>query len=283
MIVVKKIAELRKLVKAEKKDGKIIGFVPTMGYLHDGHKSLMIEAKDNCDIVVVSIFVNPTQFGEGEDLESYPRDLDRDREICRGAGVDIIFSPEVDDMYDGNYSTYVECHGGITKTLCGAYRDGHFRGVTSVVAKLFNIVSPDKAYFGQKDAQQVAVIEKMVRELNFDIEVVPCPIVREEDGLALSSRNTYLTEDERQEALVLSQSLKKAKELIEFGEKSAKIVVEEMMKIIDKAKSSEIDYIQIVDAKTLVDLDEINGEILIAMAVKIGKPRLIDNMRMVVK
>ena len=204
MITVKTVKELRRLIKAQKSMGHQIGFVPTMGYLHEGHYSLMKAAKVQSDYVVVSIFVNPTQFGPNEDLSAYPRDLERDLMGCEAEGVDLVFAPEVIEMYPEGYSTTVECEGNITKVLCGASRPSHFKGVTSVVAKLFNMVAPDVAYFGQKDAQQVAVIEKMVRELNFDVEIVACPIVREIDGLAMSSRNVYLSKAQRQEALVLS-------------------------------------------------------------------------------
>ena len=274
---------VRSIVKEARRANKTVGLVPTMGFLHEGHLSLMKRAKKENDIVIVSIFVNPTQFGPSEDLASYPRDLERDMALCQSVGVDVIFNPSVEEMYPEGYSTYVNCEGNVTETLCGASRAGHFKGVTSVVSKLFNIVSPDRAYFGQKDAQQVAVIEKMVRDLNIDVQIIPCEIVREPDGLALSSRNTYLTEEERQEALVLSQALTLAKEAIRSGERSASVIIEKMRQHVLTAPTAEIDYIQAVSAKTLEDLELLKGDVLIAMAVKIGKPRLIDNIRILVE
>lgn len=279
MIVVKTINEVRQLVKEARSKGMTIGFVPTMGFLHEGHLSLMREAKSQSDYVVVSIFVNPTQFGPNEDLATYPRDLARDQMLCDAVGVDLIFAPEVDEMYPSGHSTIVDCEGPITKQLCGASRPTHFKGVTSVVAKLFNIVAPDKAFFGQKDAQQVAVIEKMVRELNFNLEIVSCPIVREEDGLAMSSRNTYLNEDARKQALVLSRALSTAKDKIDAGTIKTSELITLMKETIAQSPLAEIDYVQVVDAKTLLAIDELNDDTLIALAVKFGKTRLIDNMR----
>ncbi len=279
MQILNTVAETRTAIESQRKMGKSIGFVPTMGFLHDGHLSLMEAAKDQTDFVVVSIFVNPTQFGPNEDLASYPRDLERDVELCKSVGVDLIFAPSVSEMYPDGYSTYVDCEGDITKRLCGATRPTHFKGVTSVVSKLFNIVMPDKAFFGQKDAQQVAVIEKMVRDLNYNLEIVPCPIVRESDGLAMSSRNAYLNDDQRKEALVLSKALKRAKDLIEAGERSTEMLIGEMIKIIEVSPSAVIDYVSIVDAKTLDAIETINDDFLVALAVKIGKTRLIDNFR----
>lgn len=279
MQILNTVAETRTAIESQRKMGKSIGFVPTMGFLHDGHLSLMEAAKDQTDFVVVSIFVNPTQFGPNEDLASYPRDLERDVELCKSVGVDLIFAPSVSEMYPDGYSTYVDCEGDITKRLCGATRPTHFKGVTSVVSKLFNIVMPDKAFFGQKDAQQVAVIEKMVRDLNYNLEIVPCPIVRESDGLAMSSRNAYLNDDQRKEALVLSKALKRAKALIEAGERSTETLIGEMIKIIEVSPSAVIDYVSIVDAKTLDAIETINDDFLVALAVKIGKTRLIDNFR----
>lgn len=279
MQIVHTITDVRTVIKSQRSKGKSIGFVPTMGYLHDGHLSLMREAKKKTDFVVVSIFVNPTQFGPNEDLASYPRDLERDASLCRSAEVDLIFAPSVEEMYPEGYSTFVECEGEITKRLCGATRPTHFKGVTSVVSKLFNIVMPDKAFFGQKDAQQVAVIEKMVRDLNYDLEIVPCPIVREADGLAMSSRNTYLSESERKEALVLSQALMLARTQINAGERSAEVLIRKMKDKIEESPSATIDYISIVDAGTLDPLETLNDDFLVALAVKIGKTRLIDNFR----
>lgn len=279
MQIVHTVAEVREEIKKQRSKDKTIGFVPTMGFLHEGHLSLMREARMQTDYVVVSIFVNPTQFGPNEDLASYPRDFERDALLCTSAEVDLIFAPSVEEMYPEGYSTFVDCEGEITKRLCGASRPTHFKGVTSVVSKLFNIVLPDKAFFGQKDAQQVAVIEKMVRDLNYNLEIVPCPIVREADGLAMSSRNTYLNESERREALVLSQALKLAKALIDEGERSAEVLIQNMKKKIDESSSATIDYISIVDAGTLDPLETLNDDFLVALAVKIGKTRLIDNFR----
>ncbi len=283
MKIIESIQEMNDIMKQHVRAGKSIGYVPTMGYLHAGHLSLIKEAKKNNDIVVVSIFVNPTQFGPNEDLASYPRDLERDAALCELEGTDIIFHPTPDAMYPEGYTTYVETFGSITKKLCGASREGHFRGVTTVLAKLFNIVKADRAYFGQKDAQQVAVVEKMVRELNVDIEIVPCPIVREEDGLAMSSRNAYLTDDQRLDALVLSQSLNKAVEQIQSGERSAEIIKKMMCDHINTIAYAAIDYVEIVDAKTLEDVVTLSGDTLIALAVQVGRPRLIDNVRLEVK
>jgi len=278
MKIVETIKELKDIIKSNRKAGKSIGFVPTMGYLHQGHLSLIQAAKKDNDFVVVSIFVNPTQFGVGEDLESYPRDLDRDARLSETAGADIIFHPSVEEMYPGKYLTYVEVEE-ITKKLCGISRPIHFRGVATVVNKLFNIVQPDKAYFGQKDAQQVAVLQKMVKDLNMNVEIVPCPIIREEDGLALSSRNTYLTLTQRKAALILSKSLFAAKEMIKGGCNNAT----ELKKIIIASISSEpladIDYIEVIDAVTLDNITALKGSILIALAVRFGKTRLIDNIR----
>lgn len=278
MKIVKSISQLRTIITNKKKASQTIGYVPTMGYLHDGHLSLMENARKDNDVVVISIFVNPTQFGPEEDLESYPRDLKRDAVLAESKGVDIIFTPSVEEMYSDDYSTYVEVTGEMTNKLCGASRDGHFRGVTSVVSKLFNIVTPDKAYFGQKDYQQLAVIKKMVKDLNFNIEIIGCPIVREADGLAMSSRNTYLSEKERQDALILNRSLKEAEAMIISGERNPLKIKEyiiERIKIVDYA---EIDYVEVVDAQTLASLEEIASDVLIALAVKVGKPRLIDNI-----
>lgn len=276
------INEVRTFVKEARKKGQSIGFVPTMGYLHEGHLSLIERAKNENDVVVVSIFVNPTQFGPNEDFSSYPRDFERDSALCESKGASLIFYPTPEIMYPENYSTYVNVEN-LTEGLCGASRPGHFRGVATVVAKLFNIVQPEKAYFGQKDAQQVAVLERMVKDLNFDIEIIPCPIIRELDGLALSSRNTFLVGDERKSALVLSMSLKLAKQIIDDGEKSAKVVYDAMKALIEADPNAKIDYIEIVSQETLKPIDVLSGDVLIALAVKIGKPRLIDNMRIFIK
>lgn len=279
MEVVKNPRALTQTLKALKKEKKSVGLVPTMGYLHEGHLSLVREARRNNDIVVVSIFVNPTQFGPNEDLASYPRDFERDSALLDRAGVDFIFAPESEDMYPAGYATYVDVEGELTGRLCGASRPGHFRGVATVVSKLFNIVAPDRAYFGIKDAQQVAVIRRMAVDLNFDLEIVVCPIVREADGLALSSRNVYLSEAERVDALVLSQSLFMAKDFIVAGERSADAVRRAIADRIGAVSSAVIDYIEIVDAMTLAPVEVLSGKILIALAVKVGKPRLIDNLQ----
>lgn len=282
MQVFKSIKALKSALSDERADGKSVGFVPTMGFFHEGHLSLMRHAKQETDCVVVSIFVNPTQFGPNEDFEAYPRDVERDLMLCKDVGVDFVFTPDVEEMYPLGYSTYVECEGGITNTLCGASRPVHFKGVTSVVNKLFNIVEPDLAYFGQKDAQQVAVLQKMVRDLNMNLKIVSCPIMREENGLAMSSRNVYLNADERKDALVLSESLGIASNLIISGETSTKLIIESMKTHILSASSATIDYVQIVDLNDLSDIEFVKGEVLIAVAVKIGKTRLIDNMRMTI-
>jgi pantoate--beta-alanine ligase len=264
-------------VKMMKKEGKSIGFVPTMGYLHDGHMSLVKTAKKHTDIVVLSIFVNPLQFGSGEDYEKYPRDFKRDEELARGAGVDVIFYPSVKEMYPNGYATAVNVER-LTDTLCGASRPGHFKGVTTVVAKLFGIVKPDIAYFGQKDAQQAIIIKKMVEDLNMGIEIKVMPVVREKDGLAMSSRNAYLSDEERKEAVVLYQSLKKAEELIRQGEKDPKKIIKTMEGMIKSRPALKTDYISIVDMKELKPVDAISGEVLVALAVFAGKTRLIDNI-----
>lgn len=275
MQIVKTVDEVRNIVKAWKKEGKTVGLVPTMGYLHEGHKSLIERAVKENDRVVVSDFVNPTQFGPNEDFESYPRDINADAKLCDEAGASIIFYPEADEMYD-NALTFIDMNK-ITKVLCGKSRPIHFSGVCTVVGKLFNIVAPDRAYFGEKDAQQLCVIKKMVKDLNFDIEIIGCPIIRESDGLAKSSRNTYLNEEERKEALCLSRALNYAKKMIKDGEKDADMIKEKMIEIIDKEPLSKIDYVEIVDLNTLETVDTIDGEILCAVAVFIGKTRLIDN------
>ncbi|KXG76467.1 pantoate--beta-alanine ligase [Thermotalea metallivorans] len=280
MKIIETIAKVREAVSEARRGGKKIGFVPTMGYLHEGHLSLIKRAKEENEFVVVSIFVNPTQFGTGEDYETYPRDLARDSQLAERAGADVIFHPSVQEMYPQGYKTYVEVEGGITSRLCGASRPGHFRGVATVVTKLFHIVKPDRAYFGQKDAQQVAVIQQMVKDLNMDLEIIPCPIVREMDGLAMSSRNTYLNEEERKAALVLSRSLFGAQEMIRKGERDVQKVKEWMIDFIKDEPKASIDYVEIVDAFTLEAIEEIQGDVLIALAVKIGRTRLIDNIRL---
>jgi len=265
------------LSKILHKEGKAIGFVPTMGYLHQGHVALAKTAKKHTDSVVMSIFVNPIQFGPSEDFEKYPRNLKRDEELAGAAGVDILFYPSVKEMYPEGYSTYVNVEK-LADGLCGAKRPGHFKGVTTVVAKLLNVVKPDVAYFGQKDAQQALVIKKMVEDLNIDVEVKILATVRHEDGLAMSSRNAYLSDSERQDAAILYQSLKKAESLVSGGERNPGKIVHVIQDMISVKPSAKIDYISIVDAKNLKDVATIKGETLIALAVFIGKTRLIDNV-----
>ena len=270
------INEVRKQVKAWKKEGCSVGFVPTMGYLHEGHGSLISRARQENDKVVVSIFVNPMQFGPGEDLESYPRDLDKDSAYCESLGADLIFHPEPEEMYTDGFCSYVDM-SVLTEELCGLSRPVHFRGVCTVVNKLFNIVQPDRAYFGQKDAQQLAIIKRMVQDLNMDLEIIGCPIVREEDGLAKSSRNTYLSAEERQAALVLSKAVKLGQELVAAGETDAKKIVSEMSALIEKEPLARIDYVKAVDSLTMQQIDTVKAPMLVALAVYIGKTRLIDN------
>jgi pantoate--beta-alanine ligase len=272
-----KVADVKEYVKAKKAQGKSIGLVPTMGALHEGHLSLMKGARRECDVVIASIFVNPTQFGPGEDYDEYPRILERDADLAEGVGVDAIFAPSADEMYPHGYSTYVTVEG-ITEKLCGKARPGHFRGVTTVVSKLFNIVRPDKAYFGQKDAQQFAVIKRMVEDLNMDIEVVPMPIIREADGVAKSSRNSYLNPQERNAAPILHRALMLADEMIEAGQRDAAKIIEAMEELIKGEPLASIDYVSIVDGDTLEDLHALKGKVLVALAVKIGPARLIDNI-----
>ncbi len=276
MDIVKTVKDVRHYVKKWKQEGLSIGFVPTMGYLHEGHQSLINKAVSENDKVVVSIFVNPMQFGPAEDLSSYPRDINRDAAICKAAGAALIFHPEDSEMYSDDFCTYVDM-SGLTEGLCGRSRPGHFRGVCTVVSKLFNIVNCDRAYFGQKDAQQLAVIKRMVRDLNIDIEIVGCPIVREKDGLAKSSRNTYLNEKERQAALIISHSLRVGRKLLDEGERSSHNLINAITDCINKEPLAKIDYIEVVDALSLKKTAEINRSVLVAAAVFIGKTRLIDN------
>lgn len=270
------VDNVRAQVCAWKKEGLTIGFVPTMGYLHEGHRSLMEAARKENDKVVVSIFVNPMQFGPSEDLESYPRDLEKDAALCEGVGVDLIFHPEPEEMYKEGFCSYVDMNG-LTTELCGKTRPTHFRGVQTVVLKLFNIVTPDNAYFGQKDAQQLAVIKRMVTDLNVDITIHGCPIIREEDGLAKSSRNTYLNPEEREAALILSKSLAVGKSLVEAGEKDATKVKAVITEKIRSEPLAKIDYVDVVDFDTITPTDVVSGTTLVAIAVYIGKTRLIDN------
>lgn len=282
MKTIENISRMSTLVKMMKKESKSIGFVPTMGYLHEGHLSLVRAAKKHTDVVVMSIFVNPTQFGPKEDFEKYPKDLRRDEELARDAGVDVIFHPSSIDMYPEGYASYVTVEK-LTDTLCGASRPGHFKGVATVVTKLFNIVKPDVAYFGQKDMQQALIIKKMASDLNMGIDIKIMPILRESDGLAMSSRNMYLSESERRDSVILNQSLKQAESVIKHGEKDARKVIKSVEDIIKQKPSARIDYVRIVDTRDLKDIKVISGEIMIAIAVFFGQTRLIDNTIITVK
>lgn len=269
-------ADVQAQTLAWKRAGLTVGLVPTMGYLHEGHASLIKRAAAECDRVVVSVFVNPTQFGPNEDLESYPRDFKHDKALVAECGAHLIFAPTPDDMYAPGAATWVTVEG-LTKELCGRSRPIHFRGVATVVNKLMNIAQPDRAYFGEKDAQQLAVIRRMVKDLNMPVEVVGCPIVREADGLAKSSRNTYLNAAERQAALVLSRSLAEGKKLLEAGETDAQTVCARITEVINAEPAARIDYVQAVDADSIEPVAAVNGTVLFAIAVYIGKTRLIDN------
>ena len=277
MIIATTIAQVRAQVAAWKKEGLTVGLVPTMGYLHEGHASLVDEAVRQCDRVVASDFVNPTQFGPNEDLEAYPRDFDRDCALLEEHGCAMVFHPAVEEMYAPGAATYVEILSDMPKQLCGKTRPIHFRGVCTVVSKLFNIVTPDKAFFGQKDAQQLAIIRRMVRDMSYGIEIVGCPIVREADGLAKSSRNTYLSAEERKAALVLSKAVFLGEKLVREGETDADKLVSAMKACIEAEKLAKIDYVSAVDAVTMESVHRIDRPVLVAMAVYIGKTRLIDN------
>ncbi len=276
MKVVTTIKEVKEFVHAWKAEGQTIGFVPTMGYLHEGHGSLIQAARANNDKVVVSIFVNPMQFGPTEDLASYPRDLAKDSAFCESLGVDVIFHPEPEEMYGERFSSYVDM-SVLTEELCGLSRPVHFRGVCTVVNKLFNIVEPTRAYFGQKDAQQLAIIRHMVEDLNMNLEIVGCPIIREEDGLAKSSRNTYLSSEERVAALVLSRAIRLGQEMVDKGERDSETVLAAMVSLINEEPLARIDYVKAVDGLTMQPCEKIAAPTLVAMAVYIGKTRLIDN------
>lgn len=279
MQIIISLTEMQQLVKQLKKEAKIIGLVPTMGYLHQGHLSLMRAARQECDVVVASIFVNPLQFGVGEDYEVYPRDLSRDADLAAEAGVDYIFAPAVAEMYPRGYHTFIQVEE-LTSGLCGASRPTHFRGVTTVVNKLLQIIQPDLAYFGQKDAQQLFIIQRMVSDLNMPVKIVGVPIVREADGLAMSSRNVYLTAEERQQALVLSQAMITARKWLENGERDGEKIKAGIRQIISAAPLAEIDYVEAVDTQTLQGMKTLAGPILIAVAVRFGKTRLLDNLMM---
>lgn len=280
MKIISRITELKEVIRSAKAEGQTVGLVPTMGSLHEGHLTLMRQARKKQGFVIATLFVNPLQFGPNEDFAIYPRDLERDRTMAESTGIDVLFSPSVEEMYpagNGKCLTFVDVNA-ITEVLCGASRPGHFRGVATVVAKLFNISEADVAYFGQKDAQQVTVIRQMVADLNMNIRIVSVPIVRETDGLAMSSRNKFLTSEQRKAALVLSRSIDKARDLLLNGEKDAATIVAEMNALIGQEPLAEIDYVSIVDPVSLQSLTEIGCNALLAMAVKFGKTRLIDNM-----
>lgn len=276
MELVTTIQDVRAKVKAWKAEGCSIGLVPTMGYLHEGHGSLITKAREN-DKVVVSIFVNPMQFGANEDLSTYPRDLEKDMAFCEGLGADLIFHPAPEEMYNDGFCSYVNLNG-LSDNLCGQSRPTHFKGVCTVVSKLFHIVAPDRAYFGEKDAQQLAILRRMAEDLNFDMELIGCPIVREADGLAKSSRNSYLNEAERNAALVLSRTIFMAKAQIEAGETDAKALLQRMTQAVEQEPLAKIDYIKAVNGLTMQDVDTLQAPCLVAMAVYIGKTRLIDNL-----
>lgn len=276
MRIIESIKEMREFVQQTKAKGLTLGLVPTMGSLHEGHISLMREAKKCCDVVVTSIFVNPTQFGPNEDFQQYPRDLSGDSKQAEKAGVQVIFHPKAADMYPRGYGSFVEVNG-ITEKLCGLSRPGHFRGVATVVTKLFNIIQPDKAFFGQKDAQQVLVLKRMVSDLNMNVVLEIVPIVRESDGLAMSSRNAFLSEEERQSALVLSRSLKFAEELVAHGEVDVKRIKQLVLEKIQTERLAKIDYVEIYSYPLLEELEVLTEKALLALAVRIGKTRLIDN------
>ena len=277
MEVAKTIESVRSLVETARSGGKKVGLVPTMGALHVGHISLIEAAVEKCDFVVVSIFVNPTQFVPGEDFEKYPRPLEADLEICKKAGVDVVFAPTPEQMYPAENITWVSVEK-LTESLCGRFRPGHFRGVTTVCTKLFNIVAPDIAYFGQKDAQQAIVIRRMAADLNMPLEIVICPTAREPNGLAISSRNKYLTEQQKKDAANIYKSLQKCRQMIDAGVTETTEIITGMSKILQQVPSIEIEYISIVDAETLRNIDRIAGKALAAVAVKIGPARLLDNI-----
>jgi pantoate--beta-alanine ligase len=278
MKIAKTIKSVRTAIKAARKKGRTIGFVPTMGALHEGHISLIERSAKHGDFVVVSIFVNPTQFGPKEDLTKYPRPLRDDLRICKKSGADVVFVPSAKEMYQQEELAWVSVDK-ISKSLCGRFRPGHFRGVATVCAKLFNIMGPDITYFGQKDAQQLAVIKRMVSDLNMPLKIIGCPTVREADGLAMSSRNRYLSPHQRKDATCIYQSLKIAREMIEAGRLNPKTIIDKMRRVIMAAKSlNGIDYISIVDAETFQDVNRIRGRVLIAVAARFGTTRLIDNL-----
>lgn len=278
MKVIRSISEVIELARNIRKDGNSLGLVPTMGCLHEGHKSLIKKAVENNDKVIVSIFVNPIQFGPDEDYETYPRTLEADTKLCEEIGADYIFHPDPDQMYPEGFNTFVVPSDKMTNILCGVSRPGHFRGVCTVLTKLFTLIKPDRAYFGEKDIQQLAIVKRMVKDLNFDIEIIGCPIIREDDGLAKSSRNTYLNDEERAAATVLRRSILEGKKAIDSGNLSKEEVLKIIKNVIEKERLAKIDYVEIIDFDTFDQVETINNNTLIAMAVYIGKTRLIDNM-----
>ena len=277
MEIVETIEKTKKIIAKAKSAGKKIGFVPTMGALHEGHFSLIKAAKEQCSFVVVSIFVNPTQFGPGEDLDKYPRPFDADVKACKNSGVDVVFAPSVEQMYPQKNLTWVNVEK-LTEPLCGKNRPGHFRGVATVCAKLFNIVQPDIVFLGQKDAQQAIVLQRMVADLNMPLKIIVCPTVRQADGLAASSRNKYLSAAQRKDAALVYAALQEAELFIKAGRRKSSELLSEMEKILKISKQIKIDYISIVDAQTLDEIDEVKGKVLLALAVKIASTRLIDNI-----
>ena len=276
MHIVSTIKEVRDIVKQWRKEDLSIGYVPTMGYLHEGHASLMKAARKENNKVVVSIFVNPMQFGPTEDLDSYPRDLEKDSKLCEAEGVDLIFHPEPEEMYDESFCSFTDING-LSNALCGLSRPIHFRGVCTVLNKFFNIVGPDRAYFGQKDAQQAAIVKQFVKDLNIPVEIIRCPIIREADGLAKSSRNTYLSAEERQAALCLSKAIFLGEDMVKKGENDAKKVTDAMIALIKEEPLADIEYVKAVNGLTMKDVEVIKAPTLVAMAVRIGTTRLIDN------
>ncbi|MFH1836836.1 MAG: pantoate--beta-alanine ligase [Candidatus Omnitrophota bacterium] len=278
MEIIRNIDHMRTFSLNAKRKGKTIGFVPTMGYLHEGHLSLVRAAREECDVVCVSIFVNPIQFGKNEDLDKYPRDTERDKDLLEKEDINVLFIPGEKDMYPENFCTYVETTGRISQIMCAASRPGHFKGVTTVVAKLFNMIAPDRSYFGQKDIQQAAIIKKMTEDLQFAVEIKILPTVRENDGLAMSSRNVYLSPEERQQALSIYEGLKKAEEKIMRGEVSPNVIKNVIKAVLEKNKDMKTDYVEIVSAEDLSPVDTIKGKTLIAVAAFVGKTRLIDNI-----
>lgn len=280
MQVITQIGQLKQIIYTAKHEGKTIGLVPTMGYLHEGHLTLMRRARQEQGLVIATLFVNPLQFGPQEDYADYPRDLERDCRLAESTGIDVLFAPSVDEMYpagNGKILSFVDVEQ-IAATLCGASRPGHFRGVATVVTKLFNIAEADVAYFGQKDAQQVAVIRRMTEDLNMNVKIVAVPIVREPDGLAMSSRNKYLAPAQRQAALVLSRSLERAASLLAAGERDSALILAAVRELIDQQPLAEIDYVSLVDPLSLAAIERVEQQALLALAVKFGKTRLIDNM-----